>query len=70
LVLCRSEYWLVYLLVKKDSKMPKATQNFAYNGKTYFVDDEVPAEVAAAVGDAYTEKLEAKKTPKDTSEGE
>jgi len=35
--------------------MPKSTKNFAYNGKTYFVDDEVPAEVAAAVGITYTE---------------
>jgi hypothetical protein len=51
--------------------MPKATQNFAYSGKTYFVDDEVPAEVAEAVGASYTEKLEAKKTTtKDISEGE
>jgi len=51
--------------------MLKATQNFAYSGKTYFVDDEVPAEVAEAVGASYTEKLEAKKTTtKDISEGE
>jgi hypothetical protein len=44
--------------------MIKATKNFAYVGKTYFVGDEVPANVAAAVDASCTEKAEpkAKKT--------
>lgn len=51
--------------------MPKVTKNFAYAGKTYFVGDEVPAHVAAAVDASYTEKPKAKKTNiEDTLEGE
>lgn len=51
--------------------MLKAKKNFAYAGKTYFVDDEVPANVAAAVDASYTEKPKAKKTTiEDTLEGE
>jgi len=51
--------------------MYKATKNFAYVGKTYFVGDEVPAKVATAVDPSYTKKPEAKKTIiEDISEGE
>lgn len=55
--------------------MYKATKNFAYVGNTYFVDDEVPAKVAMAVGPSYTEKQDkpkAKKTQtiENISEGE
>lgn len=58
--------------------MHKVTKNFAYSGKTYFVGDEVPAHVAAAVDASYTskavpleEKPKAKKTIiEDTLEGE
>lgn len=58
--------------------MPKVTKNFAYSGKTYFVGDEVPAHVAAAVDASYTdkatplqEKPKAKKTTiEDTLKGE
>lgn len=51
--------------------MYKATQNFAYVGKTYFINDEVPAKVAMAVDPSYTEKPKAKKTIiEEISEGE
>lgn len=51
--------------------MPKAIKNFAYVGKTYFVGDEVPETVAAALDDSYTEKPKAKKTTiENTPEGE
>ncbi|MCJ8336462.1 MAG: hypothetical protein MJH10_19890 [Epibacterium sp.] len=40
--------------------MIKATKNFAYSGKTYFVGDEVPPHVAKAVDDSFTGQLEAK----------
>ena len=53
--------------------MPKATKNFAYVGKTYFVGDEVPANVATAVDASYTEKAEPKakkQTYTDILEGE
>jgi hypothetical protein len=49
--------------------MLKASKNFAYSGKTYFVGDEVPANVAAAVDASFVvgtkspeEKPKAKKT--------
>lgn len=48
--------------------MPKSTSNFAYDGKTYFVGDEVPAKVASAVDSKYTEKPKPKKP--EISEGE
>jgi len=41
--------------------MIKAIKNFAYSGKTYFVGDEVPANVATAVDPSHTEKPKAKK---------
>lgn len=51
--------------------MYKATKNFAYGGKTYFVGDVIPAHVAAAVDASLTEKPKAKKTIiEDTLEGE
>lgn len=51
--------------------MLKAKKNFAYAGKTYFVGDEVPANVAAAVDASCTEKPKAKNTIyKDALEGE
>jgi hypothetical protein len=53
--------------------MYKATKNFACIGKTYFVGDEVPANVAMAVDPSFTEqeKPKAKKTIiEDISEGE
>lgn len=43
--------------------MIKATKNFAYSGKTYFVGDEVPANVATALDPSYTERLKAKSKP-------
>jgi hypothetical protein len=57
----------------KDTDMYKAMQNFAFVGKTYFVGDEVPAQVAMAVDPSFTEqeKPKAKKTIiEDISEGE
>jgi len=48
--------------------MYKASKNFAYAGKTYFVSDEVPAKVATAVDPRFTEKPKAKKI--EISEGE
>jgi len=42
--------------------MTKATKNFVYSGKTYFIGDEVPANVAKAVDPSCTEKPKAKKT--------
>ena len=42
--------------------MIKANKNFAYSGKTYFIGDEVPANVAAAVDPSCTEQPKAKKT--------
>lgn len=51
--------------------MQKATKNFAYSGKTYFIGDEVPAIVAAAVEASFTEKPKANKTiTKNILEGE
>lgn len=52
--------------------MIKATKNFAHSGKTYFVGDEVPANVATALDSSYTEKPKAKKTTTftNTLEGE
>ncbi|MCJ8335958.1 MAG: hypothetical protein MJH10_17240 [Epibacterium sp.] len=52
--------------------MIKATKNFAYSGKTYFVGDEVPTHVAEAVDDSFTGQLEAKNKPtrKKTLKGE
>lgn len=52
--------------------MTKATKNFAYEGRTYFVGDEVPANVATALDPSYTEKPKAKKKSTDTNilEGE
>lgn len=51
--------------------MYKATKNFAHAGKTYFVGDEVPAQVAKAIDASYVEKPKAKKTEiKDTLKGE
>ena len=43
--------------------MIKATKNFAYSGRTYFVGDEVPANVAATLDPSYTEKPKAKNKP-------
>lgn len=55
----------------KGTDMYKATKNFAFVGRTYFVGDEVPANVAMAVDPSYTEKPKAKKTTtEDISEGE
>ena len=54
--------------------MYKAKKNFAAAGKTYFVGDEVPAQVAKAVDTSLVEQPKAKKTtqytPEDISEGE
>ena len=52
--------------------MIKASKNFAYSGKTYFVGDEVPANVAKALDPTYMEKPKAKKTTTftNTLEGE
>jgi hypothetical protein len=52
--------------------MYKATKNFAFTGKTYFVGDEVPPQVATALDPSYTEKPKASKPTytKDISEGE
>tara|TARA_R110000782_G_scaffold193682_1_gene283279 strand:+ start:150 stop:308 length:159 start_codon:yes stop_codon:yes gene_type:complete len=52
--------------------MIKASKNFAYSGKTYFVGDEVPANVATAVDPTCTEKPKAKIKPTftNTLEGE
>lgn len=36
--------------------MNKATKNFAYCGKTYFVGDNVPDKVAKAVDPSFVEK--------------
>jgi|TARA_R110000803_G_scaffold104062_1_gene172197 hypothetical protein len=41
--------------------MINAQKNFVYSGKTYFVGDEVPANVATAVDPSCTEKPKAKK---------
>tara|TARA_R110000782_G_scaffold159352_2_gene251495 strand:- start:512 stop:673 length:162 start_codon:yes stop_codon:yes gene_type:complete len=41
--------------------MIKAIKNFAYSGKTYFVGDEVPANVATVVDPSCTEQPKAKK---------
>ena len=40
--------------------MIKANKNFAYSGKTYFIGDEVPANVAAVVDPSCTEQPKAK----------
>ena len=50
--------------------MYKALKNFAYIGKTYFVSDEVPHQVAKAVDSSFTEKPKAKTKPTEISEGE
>lgn len=51
--------------------MYKATKNFACHGKTYFVGDEVPAQVVKAVDASFTEKPKSAKTEtKYTLEGE
>ena len=42
--------------------MTKATKNFVCSGKTYFIGDEVPANIAKAVDPSCTEKPKAKKT--------
>lgn len=54
----------------KDTVMYKALKNFAYTGKTYFVGDEVPHQVAKAVDSSLTEKPKAKTKPTEISEGE
>ena len=54
----------------KDTGMYKALKNFAYIGKTYFVSDEVPHQVAKAVDSSFTEKPKAKTKPTEISEGE
>ena len=45
----------------------KSTTNFAYVGRTYFVGDEVPAEIAKAVDPSWTEEPKATKKPKHTN---
>ena len=52
--------------------MIKASKNFAYSGKTYFIGDEVPTQVAKAVDSSLTEQLKAKTKPTHTKtlEGE
>lgn len=54
----------------KGTRMYKALKNFAYSGKTYFVGDEVPHQVATAVDSSMTEKPKAKVKPIEISEGE
>jgi hypothetical protein len=39
----------------------KSTRNFAYVGRTYFVGDEVPAEIAKVLDPSWTEKPKATK---------
>ena len=59
-------------MLKERHTMIKASKNFAYSGRTYFVGDEVPANVATAVDPTCTEKPKAKKktTFTTTLEGE